>query len=121
MRPRQAGSRARGGDPRRSRRFDEQRRLAVEQQLAGDAADVRIGERRDELAQRVGREHLPRVGEHENVEPRARATPALSASGLPAGGDGDDVDERPRSVRRTSSVSSVEPSETTMICRRSAG
>ncbi len=48
----------------------EERRLAVEQQLARHGADGRVGERGDELPQRVRREGLPRIGEHDDVECR---------------------------------------------------
>ncbi len=46
-------------------------RLAVEQQFARDAADPRIRERRDELAQGVRREYLTCIGEDDDLESRA--------------------------------------------------
>ena len=47
-------------------------RFAVEQQLARDAADSRIGQGRDERPQRVSGKGLPRVGEDENLVPCGR-------------------------------------------------
>ncbi len=44
--------------------------FTIEEQFAGDAADTRIGQRRDERAQCVGRKRLSRVGKDEHVVTR---------------------------------------------------
>ena len=67
------------------------RRLAVEEQLARHAADARIGERRDQPAHGVGREHLPRVGEDQDVVHRARDA-GVERRRLAARRNRDDVD-----------------------------
>ena len=53
-------------------------------------ADRRIDERRDELAQRVGREHLPRVGVHDDVVARG-GDAGVQRERLAAGRHLDDV------------------------------
>ena len=65
--------------------------FAVEQQLARHGADFGIGERRDERAHRVRREHLARVGEDQDVVDRARDA-GIEGRRLAARRRRDDVD-----------------------------
>ena len=66
--------------------------LDVEHQLAGDAADGRIGERRDQAVQRLAIEALADVGEDEDVVPR-RLDAGVQRLRLAAAAHVDGVDE----------------------------
>jgi hypothetical protein len=69
----------------------EERRLAVEKQFAGHGADGGIRERCRELAERVRREYLTRVREHDDVVSGARHR-RVQGQSLTTRRHGDDVD-----------------------------
>ena len=69
----------------------EQLRFRIEQQLAGHGANRRIGEGFDERLQRIAREHLARIGEDDDLVPRAGGT-GIQRDGFAPASKRDDVD-----------------------------
>ena len=67
-------------------------RFGIQPQPAGDSADPAIGKRRHQLSQRVVREHLPCIGEDDDVEPGV-SDAGVQRERLAASRDRDDVDE----------------------------
>ena len=85
---------ARRSTARRSRPVRRQGDSASSSSSPVTAPTARIAERRDELAQRVGREDLARVGEDHDVACRPRDA-GVERERLAAARHGDDVDEAP--------------------------